>query len=45
MAHEELIDILKHQVEKEYGSLDNYIKQRLRLSEKEQNKIKEILLY
>ena len=45
MAHEELIDILKHQVEKEYGSLDNYITQRLRLSEKEQNKIKEILLY
>ena len=45
MAHEELIDILKHQIEKEYGSLDNYIKQRLRLSEKEQNKIKEILLY
>lgn len=45
LAHEELLDILNHQIEKDYGSIGNYVSQGLRITEDERNKIKEILLY
>lgn len=44
-ANESFIDLAFRKIEKEYGSIDKYLKNELHISEKQQNKIKEILLF
>ena len=44
-AHEELVDAIVHQINKDYGSIQDYLETGLRLSKEDQDKIREILLY
>jgi protein-tyrosine phosphatase len=44
-ANESFLDLALMKIKKDYGSVDNYLRKELNFTEKEQNKLKEIILF